>query len=259
MKAKIVQNIKSVILALILVLGVGYVSAVGTWSNPTATPPGNNADTPLNVAFGNQIKQGTLWIKGYTNATTTSTNGLIVENGRVGIKTTNPAAGLHLAGASGSNRGFFVEAVEGDRAAIYYNPNAGVVFDSYKPSDSRRLPVLLQPNGGNVGIGTLAPTQKLDVAGIIKTTGLQVTSGTNLNGKILVSDASGVATWQSPAVVATSTVMPGTLCGMQDTVGTKFNVFCNGLDIITSGCPSGYTKQQVLAASGNKLFSCVKN
>ncbi|MBL7887833.1 MAG: hypothetical protein JNJ52_13885 [Flavobacterium sp.] len=51
-------------------------------------------------------------------------------------------------------------------------------------------------NTGNVGIGTTTPTEKLDVVGKTKTTNLQVTTGAGV-GKVLTSDATGNATWQT--------------------------------------------------------------
>lgn len=56
-------------------------------------------------------------------------------------------------------------------------------------------------NGANVGIGTLAPGAKLEVAGQVKITG-----GTPGAGKILTSDATGLASWTTPA---TSPINPG--------------------------------------------------
>lgn len=44
---------------------------------------------------------------------------------------------------------------------------------------------------GNVGIGTVAPAAKLDINGKIK-----ITDGTQGDGKVLTSDANGVASWQ---------------------------------------------------------------
>lgn len=54
---------------------------------------------------------------------------------------------------------------------------------------------------GNVGIGTLAPTAKLDVNGTIKIRG-----GTPGGGKVLTSDATGLASWQPPPSVSVSAV-----------------------------------------------------
>lgn len=46
--------------------------------------------------------------------------------------------------------------------------------------------------GGNVGIGTTTPTAKLEIVGSIK-----INNGSQGTGKILMSDASGFATWMT--------------------------------------------------------------
>ncbi|MDO8524728.1 MAG: hypothetical protein Q7R99_03835, partial [bacterium] len=62
-------------------------------------------------------------------------------------------------------------------------------------------PIMSLKYGGNVGIGTTAPGAKLEVAGQVKITG-----GTPGTGKVLTSDVSGLATWQTPAVAGVSSV-----------------------------------------------------
>jgi FG-GAP repeat len=58
----------------------------------------------------------------------------------------------------------------------------------------------------NVGIGTNTPTEKLEVTGnikadTIKPNGIKLTPNAG-NGKILISDAAGVGTWQASSVLA---------------------------------------------------------
>ena len=54
-------------------------------------------------------------------------------------------------------------------------------------------PLFTVLGGGNVGIGTTTPGTKLEIAGQVKITG-----GTPGAGKVLTSDAAGLATWQTP-------------------------------------------------------------
>lgn len=53
-------------------------------------------------------------------------------------------------------------------------------------------------NSGNVGIGNVSPTTKLDVNGGIKGTTIQITNGAS-SGYYLQTDASGNGTWVNPA------------------------------------------------------------
>ena len=89
----------------------------------------------------------------------------ITPEGNIGIGLTNPATKLHILGTSGFFSGLGLESEFGDRAFFYYQGEQGFVMDSYRLIDQRRLPLLLQPNGGNVGIGTTAPGSKLQVNG----------------------------------------------------------------------------------------------
>jgi hypothetical protein len=75
-------------------------------------------------------------------------------------------------------------------------------------------------SGGNVGIGTTNPGAKLEVAGQIKMTG-----STPGAGKVLTSDAVGLATWETPSV--------GTVTSVGLSMPSQFAV--TGSPVTTSG------------------------
>lgn len=79
-------------------------------------------------------------------------------------------------------------------------------FYGYGPSAD--VMVLTNTNGGRVGIGTTAPTAKLEVNGQVKITG-----GAPGAGKVLTSDAAGLATWQTPTGGGGGSIANGTVNG----------------------------------------------
>jgi hypothetical protein len=89
-------------------------------------------------------------------------------------------------------------------------------------------------NTGNVGIGTNTPGAKLEVAGQVKITG-----GTPGVGKVLTSDANGLATWQTPT---TGTTYSG---------GTGIAIA--GTTISNTGDLSNTNEIQSLSLAGNTL------
>ncbi|MBN4062349.1 tail fiber domain-containing protein, partial [Bacteroidales bacterium AH-315-I05] len=72
---------------------------------------------------------------------------------------------------------------------------------------------------GNVGIGTTAPGAKLEVAGQIKITG-----GTPDAGRVLTSDAAGLATWQIPSSGSGDFSNGGEVGAADRTLGNTDNV-----------------------------------
>lgn len=75
---------------------------------------------------------------------------------------------------------------------------AGVAFGWTNPSATPPggSGAIAVDTSGNVGIGILAPTAKLDVNGTVKLIGLQMPTGA-VNNYVLTSDASGVASWKT--------------------------------------------------------------
>jgi hypothetical protein len=74
------------------------------------------------------------------------------------------------------------------------DPNTDYCFRTYMTGMLQSGSVLYA-NNGNVGIGTTTPTAKLEIAGQVKIAG-----GSPGAGKVLVSDASGLASWSSGPV-----------------------------------------------------------
>ena len=165
----------------------------------TVTLPSGGADnlgnhtatTNLNLAANQLVGNG-------------GTAGLAISStGRVGIGTASPAYLLHVADAihsSGTNGQLsFEDRADATKRFAWYADAQGAKLFHNVGGD-----LLNVTAGGNVGLGTTAPTQKLDVAGTTRTTGLQtgtlqLTGGTLGAGRILTSDAAGNATWQPAA------------------------------------------------------------
>jgi len=126
--------------------------------------------------------------------------GKFYVNGNVGIGNSNPANALSVTGqadissrlvvggstqagrllvanADGAGNAFKIGTTEGDYGNLYFL-SSGLIFDCYRASDARRQPILFQPNGGKIGVGTTNPAYTLDVTGDIRATGSVYYGGT---------------------------------------------------------------------------------
>lgn len=87
-------------------------------------------------------------------------------------------------------------------SAIINNDNGNMFIytgDTLLFGNNSNLHSAFVPNG-NLGVGTTSPTAKLEVAGQVKITG-----GSPGAGKVLTSNAQGLATWQTPATYTAGT------------------------------------------------------
>ena len=214
--------------------GVGKVlmssDAVGlaTWQDVPVVENGLNKNTNT-IRLGGPLVTNTTITQGTRNMIFNLNNSgdfivqdngvtqfTVQDNGRVGIGTTSPDEKLDVEGsgrfgidgkltintrttglARVGNDGF----LSGGRF-VSYGPeivalqttiddkNIGYDISSYGGGDKRHV-LALQPDGGYVGIGTLTASSQLDLSEQIRIRG-----GNPGNGKVLTSDANGLATWQ---------------------------------------------------------------
>ncbi len=142
-----------------------------------------------------------------------STNPLPVQI--TGPLSTIPNSILRIGGASGT-------AAVGQQALIGFNPNfisgaypiaIGAEYVNGSANEGAADFVVktsggggavtrfVVQNAGNVGIGTTTPGAKLDVAGTVK-----ITDGSQGVGKVLTSDANGLASWLTPSVTSDTNI-----------------------------------------------------
>ena len=134
---------------------------------------------------------------GYGSSAAMTETMRIKGSGKVGIGTTTPSDYLSVEGGGQVETASTSTAVAhfggGDIYTYFGSYN---VAGSYAPwlqamrkSDSAPFPMAINPNGGNVGIGTKTPSAKLDVAGDIKSTGrLDVVGDIKSNGSFRASN-----------------------------------------------------------------------
>ncbi len=149
-------------------------------------------------------------------------NGGIAATNNVGIGT-NPSIGVRLKVLGGEvwfgNTGSYSHFNYGTNEDTYIR--AGLATGKLYLNDATAGNVLIATGGGKVGIGTtnLNSVAKLEVAGQIKITG----GNPGLN-KILVSDATGLASWQTPGIIPgltgpTGATGPQGIQGIQGPIG----------------------------------------
>lgn len=136
----------------------------------------------------------------HNGITWTSSSNLFNNGTNVGVGTSTPTAKFTITGSLSNptipstvssgilrigNQNYTAEGIDIGHSPA--SPFSGWLQVGYSGGAE---PFSLQPLGGNVGIGTLNPTEKLDINGQIRIQG-----GNPGAGKVLTSDATGVASW----------------------------------------------------------------
>ncbi|MEK7647103.1 MAG: tail fiber domain-containing protein [Patescibacteria group bacterium] len=197
------------IIALFTAFSINTV-VVLAFSAPSGAPSiGTNVAAPVNVGGVSQIKSGALWVGSLGTDGGASFAGAkvtITSSGNVGIGTASPTDNLQLEDANAYTAGLKISYSPSYYSRIGYNEAANKLKFSGKDGTSESDRMTINMTNGNVGIGTANPGAKLEVAGQIKITG-----GTPGANKVLTSDASGLASWVTPAAVSETDPQVGTL------------------------------------------------
>ncbi len=198
-------------------IGVGYASLYNVTTGEENTALGLRAGDTITTGSDNTFigSRADASSPGLTNATAigsdavvSASNSLVLGNNvNVGIGTSTPSTKLDVNGQirirGGSPAAGKVLISTADGTASWTTPASLTGLPSVAGTANYVTKFIgtnsvgnsiIYDNGTNVGIGTTTPSTKLDVNGQIR-----IRSGSPGAGKVLTSDASGLATWTTPA------------------------------------------------------------
>lgn len=154
----------------------------------------NNPTLPKAGIFMQETNSGSKILFGTSNTYTTgitNTNLAIDQSGNLGVGTDSPTATLHVTGTGTSELdGIKISGPNGN-AAIYTNGTGDLILRKLNQTDQ-----LVLDAGGNIGVGTNAPAEELEVQGSIR-----MVDGNQAAGYIPVSDANGTMAWTDPSSI----------------------------------------------------------
>lgn len=198
------------------------------WVGPTQAPTGGNTSAPLNVSSSAQTKSGGLLLN-----TGGAANGLIVQFGNTGLGTVSPSNILHVVGTNavpatsgGAANGATRIGASGTGIITDFGTYGGGtpyswIQSRYYNDYATNYILALNPNGGNVGIGTAAPSYKLQSNGDIYANGgwFRVSGSSGLyfesyGGGWHMSDSTWIRSYGSKPVYMSNGLDTGTASGI---------------------------------------------
>ena len=142
-----------------------------------------------------------------------------------GINTFGYAMGIYNKSAIPGSNGLAIK--------TYTNSANNTILDLSTGTDNVvGTTVMSVKSNGNVGIGTTTPATKLSIVATATNTGFQLQDGSEGAGKLLISDATGKASWASST--GTTTVINSN-AGNGISVGLAFSYTGSNATIITAG------------------------
>ena len=192
-------------------VGIGAASISSTTNKLTLqgdsgtdqfTIRGTDTTKGLNIGFNTTLNQGTL--QTYTGASSYGNLVLNSAGGNVGIGTSTPTNRLSVESARQASASSANAAAKIGGSDVYtymgsYNSGSFATWiQSMRSGDDQSFPMILNPNGGYVGIGTTSPGTKLHVAGSVQVD----------NGDLWMKGAYKVVNTDNPLTLATTGAQP---------------------------------------------------
>jgi hypothetical protein len=225
---------------------------VTTGSNLAIFRQGNNADgsNHSRIILG-QVDTNNMYIEASNQANTKGILSLQPYGGNVGVGTAYPGTKLTVRNnTSNTGYGLLSDFVQNNNAGgtltssfIFGQVSTNNMFIEVADQANVKGNLNLQPFGGNVGIYTGTPTQKLQVNGSIR-----MVDGNEAAGKVMVSAADGTGAWGtiSGMPVINSTAAPVAASGdvyvdpngggliIKDTAGVKWRITVSTTGVLTT-------------------------